>query len=403
MKKYLLCLMLVLLLLTAGTCAVSAQENTNEENRPVRTIDDNTITETFTKAVFREQFQTPAKAQYCRFAKDIWYFDNLGLSYFPSEHIISLDWEHIDNPYYSWYFHELSHLEQKDWGLIMRECNGKYFKQMIYLDKPADRDVFHGLDFPKVTYLDDFYFYTDLFITDSYPENTGSVYAYFSNSMIVGNRTSYGILIDPRDGIYKAANNYDSFSTIQNKSAYSNLYLLGSEKHQLDLIEKLDPSLYEGKSGSIGNDLFPAENIDQKFAAKLEAVRQNAAKEGTTEDPAAYRIELVRLSGRTALFINGVFVTEFEDNIRTDGKTFVSVRNGDEPVFQVSDQEIDLTIVTGTLKIEDYVIERFDEETWTIYDPENVTGIVSWTVGPRLYAGGEMTTMAAGNVIIFGR
>ncbi len=403
MKKYCVCFTVFCLILSIGIHIASAQDAPKKESDTVsRAMNSGEIGEIFTKAVYREQFQTPSKAQYARFAKDIWYFDNLGLSYFPSEYVSSLEWEHIDNPYYNWYFHELSHLDRKDWGLVMRENTGKVFKQMIYLDEPSEKDVFHGLDFPKVTYLEDFYFYTDLFITDSYPEGTGSVYVYFSNSMLVGNRTSYGILIDPRDGIYRAVNNYDSFSTVENKSAYSNLYLLGSEKHYLDLIERLDPSLYEGKTGSIGNDLFPAENIDRKFAEKLDAVKQTAAKDGTSDDPAVYRMELIRLNGRTNLYINGVFVTDFEDDIRTDGLSFVSVRNGDDPIFRISDQEIDLTTVTDILEIEDFVIRRFDEETWTIFNPKNVTEMVSWTIGPRLYAGGEMMTAAAGNVIIYG-
>ena len=388
MKKNLICIILLLLAVLAAAEAVSAQTYSPEE-----------IKSTLSKAILREPFVNVSKAQYYRFAKSIWYYDNLALSYFPSEIIGGLKWEYIDNPGYLWFFNAVELPQPKDWALVMREDTGKVYKQMIYLDEPYEKDVFQGLDFPRVTNLSDFYLYTDLFITDEYPENTGSAYVYFSNSMQVGNRTSYGILIDPRDGIYRAYNNYDSFSTIQNKSAYSGTYLLGSEKHSLDLIEKLDPSLYEGKTGCIGSELFPAEDMDGKFAADLDALKTAAAKDGSSEDPAVYRIELVRLDGLTAIYINGVFVYEFKDNIETDGLTFKSARNEDDRVFR----GIDLTTIEDELRVDEYTIRRFDDETWTIYDPASIVNKVSWTIGPRLYAGGETVTMAAGDVIIYGK
>ncbi len=386
MKKNLIIVILVFLAVFTAAETVWAQSVSKEE-----------IKMTFTKALLREQFANVSKVQYYRFAKSIWYFDNLALSYFPSEVIGGLKWEYIDNPAFLWFFNPVELPQPKDWALVMREDNGRVYKQMIYLDEPYKQDVFQGLDFPRVTYLSDFYFYTDLFITDEYPENTGSAYVYFSNSMLVGNRTSYGILIDPRDGVYRATNNYDSFSTVQNRSAYSGTYLLGSEKHSLELIKKFDSSLYEGKNGCIGSELFPAEDLDGKFAADLNSLKESAAKDGSTADPAVYRIELVRLNGETAIYINGVFVYEFEDKIETDGLTFKSARK-DNLMFH----DIDLTTVTDEVTVGEYTIRSFDDETWTIYDPVSIVKKVSWTIGPRLYAGGETVTTAAGNVIIYG-
>ena len=392
MKKNLTILLFSLILLITSVDAACAQTFSKEE-----------IKNTFTIAMLRENFYTKALPEYFRFAKSIWYFDNLGLSYFPTEQINCLEWEYLENPRYSWYFNCLKPIEEKDWALLGRENTGKAFKQTIYLDEPYEQNVFHGLDFPKVTNLEDFYFYTDLFITDNYPADTGSCYVYFTNSTLVGNRTSYGILIDPQDGIYKATNNYDTFSTVQNKAAYSGLFLLGSEVHRLELIEKLEPSLYEGKTGSIGGEIFINDDLDGKFAADLEALQTSAKKDGQSEDIKVYRIELVRIDGLTSVYINGVFVSEFQDQIITDGLFFVSARVDDDLTVTLHNEVIDLKNVTDTLEIDEYIIRRFDKETWTVFDPERVNKKVSWTLGPRLYTGGRTVTVAAGDVYIYSR
>ena len=394
MKKRFFIFMLILMTAAILAGAVSAQTLSPED-----------IGASFPKALLREQFVNRTNPQYYRFAKSIWYYDNLGLSYFPSELITGFDWEYINNPGYSWFFNNRRGPEQKDWALLTREATGKVFKQMIYLDEPYDKDVIHGLDFPKVTYQEDFYLYTDLFILDEYPENSGSVYLYFSNSPIIGNRTSYGILIDPRSGIYKAANNYDSFSTINNTSAYSGLYLLGTEEHSLELIEAFDPSLYEGKDGCIGQDIFPAEDLDGKFTADLEAIRQSAEKDGLNANPSVYRMELIRLNGLTAVYINGVFVTEFEDGIISDGMTYYSLKDDSEPLFDgIKVKEVGAALDVGEeIEFESYTLSKIDEDTLVAFVPKNVSRNVSWTIGPRLYAGGETVTMAAGNFYLYGK
>ena len=385
-KKLIVLLTLILTAVIANT--VSAQSLNVEE-----------ISAIFPKAVLREQFVNKTTPQYYRFVKSIWYYDNIALSYFPSELVTGIEWEYITNPGYNWFFNETRKPEQKDWALLVREGTGKYQKQMIYIDEPFSQDVIHGMDFPRVTYQSDFYLYTDLFILDNYPEDTGSAYVYFSSSPLYGNRPSTGILIDPRDGIYKATNSYDSFQNINNTSGYSGLYLIGSEKHDLELIEKFDTSLYEGKTGCIGNEIFPTEDLDGKFMADLEAVQQSAVKEGLTENPSVYRVELVRVHGVTAIYINGVFVTELNDDIYYDGMTYYSARNEGGAKYM----GIDLTEIAGIVYLDNATITRIDNETWSVYVPSTVSDMVSWTIGPRLYPGGETVTMAAGNFYIYGR
>lgn len=388
MKKKLLLFLMTFLLASVMIGTAAAQSMSKEQ-----------IASTYTKAVLREQFVNKTNPQYYRFAKRIWYFDNLALSYFPSEIISGLNWEYIDNPGYSWYFHSLAAPVQDDWALLCREGTGKVNKQMIYIDEPIEKDVIHGIDFPRVTYQSDFYLYTDLFILDNYPEGTGSAYVYFSNSPLYGNRTSYGIMIDPRDGIYKATNNYDTFQNVTNTSAFSGLFLLGTEKHELELLHKFDPSLYEGKTGSIGNDIFSIEDLDGKFNADLESIKQNAVKEGYSDDPSVYRIELVRLGGTTHIYINGVFVYEFKDNLITDGLTYYTSKSDVPPVYN----GIKLEEIKGTVGFDKFTLKQIDDQTWTVYVPESVTDMVSWTIGPRLYAGGETVTMAAGNFYIYSK
>ena len=388
MKKKLVLLLMIMLLSVLSIGSADAQNLSKEE-----------IASTFPKAVLREQFVTKTNPQYYRFPKSIWYFDNHALSYFPSELVTGLEWEYIDNPGYSWFFNETRKPEQKDWALLVREDTGKVYKQMIYMDEAYTKDVIEGLDFPRVTYQSDFYLYTDLFILDEYPETTGSAYVYFSNSMLYGNRPSQGILIDPRDGIYRATNSYDSFSNIQNKSSYSGLYLIGTEKHELELIEKLDPSMYEGKTGCIGSEIFPTEDLDGKFAADLDALKQSAVKDGLNENPAVYRIELVRVDGITDIYINGVFVTSLEDKIIYDGMTYYSSKDEGGATYK----GIDLTQVIGTIEFEKFSVINIDNETWAVFVPETVSDLVSWTIGPRVYPGGETVTMAAGNFYIYGR
>ena len=388
MKKKFLVFILILVICAISAGVVSAQTLSPEQ-----------IGETFNKAILREQFANKTIPQYYRFVKSIWYFDNLGLSYFPSELVTGLEWEYIRNPGYRWYFHPVSSPEQEDWGLLVREGTGKVYRQMIYLDEPFGQDVIHGLDFPKATYLSDFYLYTDLFILDNYPEGTGSAYVYFSNSMLMGNRESNGILIDPRDGIYRAVNNYDAFSNVGKSSRYSGYYLLGTETHSLELIEKFDPSLYEGKTGCIGNDIFTAEDLDGKFAADLESVQQSALKDGLNENPSVYRIELVRISGVTAVYINGVFVTEFEDGIITDGLTYYTDEENNRPTYM----GIDLTKIDGTVNYDKFTLSRVEDGLWVVNVPDSITDMVSWTVGPRLYGDGETVTMASGNFYLYGK
>ena len=392
MKKKFLIFILILMIGAISAGVVSAQTLSPEQ-----------IGETFNKAILREQFINKTNMQYYRFAKNIWYYDNLNLSYFPSETVTETYYENPDNFKMNFKDSVYHPMTEKDWALLGREMTGKAAKQIIYLTEPAEYDVIHGLDFPRVTYQENFYLYTDLFILDSYPENSGSCYVYFSNSIIAGNRDSYGILIDPRSGIYKMSQNYD-YANIMNNSKHSGYYLsgYGLETHGMQLLQELDPAQYEGKYDSIGNDIFPNENIDTRFNEDFEALKQSAIKDGMTENISAYRIEIIRLNGETSVYINGTFVAEFEDEIITDGTSYVSNRNGDKQYITIRGARVDILSINGTDLLEDVKITRIDDDTWSVYDPSTVNKLVSWTIGPRLYKGGETVTMAAGNLIILG-
>ena len=392
MKKLIILLLLVFVITITSISVTSAQTLSGEE-----------IPQTFNKAILREQFFNKTNVQYYRFPKNIWYYDSLALSYFPSELVSTLYWEDPNN-----FGKGVNSITQRDlgpddWALLGREMTGKAAKQMIYLDKPSSYEIIHGLDFPTVSYQDDFYLYTDLFLLDNYPENTGSCYIYFSNSILAGNRDSYGILIDPRAGIYKASNNYDTLNAISNRQRHYGYYAIGGEQHGLELIQELEPALYEGLTGSIGNDLFPIDNIDTKFNEDYEALKQNASKDGFTDDISVYRIELVRLNGITAVYINGIFTAEFEDEMVTDGLSYISNRNGKAQYITIRGKYVDLKTISGTMNIDDVRIKRLDEDTWSVYNPDTVNKLVSWTMGPILYTGGETVTMASGNLIIYGK
>ena len=390
MKKNIKIFFLILILTAISFVSVSAQSLSKED-----------IASVFSKAILREQFVNKTNMQYYRFVKNIWYFDPLGLSYFPSENLTDYYWKNPNNfgNNEDWGYFGIG---ENDWALLGRELTSKVEKQFIYLKEPAEYDVFHGQDFPRVTYLDNFYLYTDLFVIDEYPEQKGSGYVYFSNSMLTGNRDNYGILIDPRDGIYKASNNYDSYNATGSTNRHYGYYVLGREQHGLDLIYKLDPSMYEGKTDCLGDEIYPIENLSTRFNDDLEAVKQAAEKDGLTGNISVYRIEIVRLEGKTAVYINGVFVYEFEDGIITDGLTYISNRNNSSQYASIRGKRIDLLGITEKVYIDDVVIDRLDDDTWSVYDPTTITRLVSWSVGPRLYAGGETVTMASGNLILYG-
>ena len=146
MRRRFILLFLTLIAAISLVNVVFAQTPSSEE-----------ITATFTRAILREQFFNKTNMQFYRFPKNIWYFDNLALSYFPSELVSTLYWKDPNNFGKSVSSITLRDLDSNDWALLGREMTGKTAKQMIYLEKPSYYDIIHGLDFPAVSYLDDFY------------------------------------------------------------------------------------------------------------------------------------------------------------------------------------------------------------------------------------------------------
>lgn len=316
----------------------------------------NSLDALFPSLKVRDQFIQTSPAKYYRFPADTWYFDPLALSYFP---------------------HEV--LETDDWALLGRIKDGKTSKQIIYLDKPTNEKIIHGIDLGKaVGFLRDFYLYIDVFISDNYPENTGSCYVYYSDSLLVGYATSSGILIDPENGIYRATNKYGSADS----GYFSGYYLQGSEEHKLDLKYSLDPKSYSPdiedvsnklnlqdtpfnvvtleennlndlNMGSIGNAFYPTVKLDDQFFSDLQYLMEKP-KISSQSSLKPYRIEIIRVDGEVEIYINGKQVAAFDDEI----------------------------IITK--------------------DGHNVPDKVSWSYGPILYEGGQTISCYIGNIVVFG-
>jgi len=315
-----------------------------------------TMTEQFPVLKIKDQFSQKMTNKYYRFPAEIWYFDPLGLSYFPYET-----------------------MDTDNWALLGRCKDGKTFKQMIYSDQPAKRKIIHGSELGQgAGYLRDFYLYADLFVSDNYPENTGSCFFYYSDSMLIGYDTSYGVFIDPQDGIYKAINDYK----IGPRDSFRDFYLIGHERHNLELMYRFDEvekivrlsktgkgvsqtkgpikRVEFGKSEvsdlefkSIGNNLFPAVDIDNQFYSDWESMQTDPTIHSDSSVK-VYRVEIIRLSGNVDIYINGILVKSFEDKILTT------------------------------------------KEGITIPDK------VSWSYGPILSKGGLTVTCSIGNFVVYG-
>lgn len=292
-----------------------------------------------------EQYLNRSAINYYRFPRMIKYYDSVGLSYFPHETVSSVfrTYEPENDVLISSY-----NVAGNDWGMVSRQVDGKTYKQSLLTEDPYSDMIIYGTDMPKQQQLKDFYLYMDMFITESYPEDKGGCYLYYSNSLLTGYETSFGTLIEPRNGVvYSASNNYDLYQNIEIDSDWAYQFIQGTEHHGLFPKVQLDPTVYEGKAGSIGNDLFPAAGLDAKFQADLDFLKTEAETNGFPE-PEIYRIELVRKDNLTDLYINGVFVTTIEDHRTMDG-------------------------------------------------------VVSWTFGPLLQPGGESVTCAVGNFYMYGQ
>ena len=56
-------------------------------------------------------------------------------------------------------------------------------------------------------------------------------------------------------------------------------------------------------------------------------------------------------------------------------------------IYEISESELSKVLIASVL----------------LYNPDTINNLVSWTLGPILYSGGQTVTMASGNLIIYGR
>ena len=320
MKKMILILLTFLLLVSAA--AVSSQD---EEQ-------DTSMDKMYPVLKIKNPFPVNEQAHYYRFPSDMLFFEPMDLNYFPHE---------------TW--------DKEKWSLPGRWGSGKTYDQMIYLDNPVDKQQIHGTDVTKLGYLSDFYLYTDLFVLDNYPENTGSCYLYYSNSVITGLNDSQGVLIDPESGIYFVTNIYGG-------KRYKT-YTPRQIKHTLSVVKELDPADYafspdELESSTFAASNFTREKIDEAFRSKLEFV-ESSFRMHSSPGIRVYRIEVVRLNGNSMIFINGKPAFSGRDNITN-------------------------------------IKHEFEKPDKTVFSR------VAWSVGPILNPEGLTVTCSVGNFYVFG-
>ena len=270
-----------------------------------------------------------APATYYRFSPDVLFFDQIDLSYFPHE------------------------LWKKDtWKLLGRWDDGKTYSQMIYSDTPTAKKLMHGKDVGESRgFSRDFYLYATLFVYDNYPENSGSCYVYYSDSLLVGYKESKGIIIDPQSGVYQAVNSYGG----SRHATYSQ----NTIKHDLELLKEIDPSEFaidpeDIASSSVGSYAYPNLNLETQFFQDLESIT-GTYRMAASPSVKAYRVEVIRENGISDIYLNGKNVVTLLDNITTSNAA-------GQPV------------------------------------PDRV----SWSYGPILNEGGMIVTCSIGDLYIFG-
>lgn len=275
------------------------------------------------KYTFR--FFLKTKHLYYRFPYNVPTFDPLDLKYFPHE---------------TW--------NETDWGLLARYEDSYTYRQTLMLRDPAETWVFHGTPIgEEFGFLDDFYLYTTLFVSDSYPDQDGSCYVYYSDSLVKGFDSSMGILVDPQTGIFQVDNIYDSPYNLTNKSHDLNIVQpLNADDFPIDE-DNIASSSYYGKD-------FIYDLMDEQFVNDWNSVKNEFHFPGSTVR--AYRIELVREGTNLRVYINGKLAGSLDDGV-------------------------------------------------TEYDEEGnvIPARVSWSYGPVLYTEGETVTCSIGAMYINGR
>ena len=318
-QKFTWIFLVILTLFVLCNAAFAQEAEESEENLALQ----------FTKLKYRNQFYQITDRDYYRFPFKTPLFDPLDQKYFPHE---------------SWW--------ESDWALLSRYEDSYTYKQLIMLREPMENSfVYNGTAIgADYGFLDDFYLYATMFVSDSYPDNLGACYIYYSNSLITGFEPSRGIMIEPDSGIY-SFNNY-----------YGKPYNLTNKYHELNIVTYLSPDDYQIDETDIASSTFAAKDflgdqIDDQFVQDWISVIDGFHVSGSTVR--AYRIELIREGTNLRVYINGTLAAELDDEILETHET--------------------------------------DEESIT------VPSKVSWSYGPMLRNNGITVTCSVGDLYIYGR
>ena len=134
MKKQMILLLVTVIL--AFSCAAASAQSTEEAESSLQLR--------FPTLSIREKYNLYEKPAFYRFSPDTLFFEPLDLSYFPHE---------------KW--------NKEEWALLGRWTDKNTYNQIIYLDKPAKRQIMHGTATGETRgYLRDFYLYITLFVAD---------------------------------------------------------------------------------------------------------------------------------------------------------------------------------------------------------------------------------------------
>ena len=250
---------------------------------------DITLAQRFPTLRMKDQFNQVLPIKYYRFPQDTWFFDPLDLSYFPHE---------------KW--------EKDEWTLLGRWKDGKTYNQIIYLNKPERNKVIHGTEIGTAYgNFKNFYLYADLFVVDNFPQDSGSCYLYYSNSVMTGLNDSKGLMIDPESGIYEVTNSYGGKSF--------KVYSQYSIKHNFSSIKSISKGDYQIKSDditgtSIGAINYPQSDFDGQFSADYDSLT-SSYRNPVASPVKAYRIEVIRDEGTVEIYINGQIAATIRDKI----------------------------------------------------------------------------------------
>ena len=314
MKK-LIWLILVMLMISAGFGAVCAQNTAG---------DDEDVLAKFPISKYTYRFLQHGKHQYYRFPLEIPSFDPMDLKYFPHE---------------TW--------DQEKWGLLVRYEDSYTLQQMMMLRDPVETWTFQGNSIGhEFGFLDDFYLYATLFVSDSSPDDAGSCYVYYSDSLVKGLTTSTGIMVDPESGIFHVENSYNMPYALTNKS------------HDISMLAAFGKGEFPIDENDIASSSYAASDfrydlMDHQFQQDWESVKKLHHIPDTTVR--AYRVELIREGTNLRVYINGKLAAQLDDGITTM------------------------------------------DENWNM-----VPSKVSWSYGPLLHEGGETVTCSIGALYIYG-